>query len=91
VFDQAIYAKAQKIRWQNYDLQQLLVVRLGEFHTTKSYLANIGKRFQDSRPEDILIEAEIVTPGSLNGMLSGHHYNRSKRAHKLMFEALQLL
>jgi len=91
VFDQAIYAKAQQIRWQNYDLQQRLVVRFGEFHTTMSYLAIIGKRFQDSGLEDILIEAEIVAPGSLNGVLSDHHYNRSMRAHKLMFEALQRL
>ena len=54
-------------------------------------MAVIGKRFQDSGFQDILVESEIVATGSLNGVMSGHHYNRSIRAHKLMFEALQRL
>ena len=37
----------------------------------------IGKRFQYSGFEDILIEADIVAPGYINGILSRHHYNIS--------------
>ena len=37
--------------------------------------------------EDILIEADIVVPGSLNGILSGHHYNIIIMANKMMYEA----
>ena len=88
VMDQAIYAKAQQIRWQNDSLLDRLVIRLGDFHTTMAYMATIGKRFQNSGLEDILIEAEVAAQGSISGVLSGHHYNRSVRAHKLMFEAL---
>ena len=51
-------------------------------------LGTIGKRFQDSGLEDILIEADIVAPGSINGILNGHHYNRSIRANKMMYEVL---
>ena len=91
VFDQAIYAKAQQIRWQNPVFKRRLVIRLGEFHTAMSFLSTIGKRFQDSGLEDILIESDIVAPGSMNGVMSGRHYNRSVRAHKLMFDALQCL
>ena len=54
-----------------------------------SFLSTIGKCFQDSGLEDILIESDIVAPGSMNGVMSGRHYNRSVRAHKLMFDALQ--
>ena len=53
-----------------------------------AYLGTIGKRFQDSGLGDILIEADIVAPGSIKGILSGHHYNRSIRANKMMYEAL---
>ena len=88
VMDQAIYAKAQQIRWENDSFKDRLVVRLGDFHTAMAYMAIIGKRFQNSGLEDILIEAEVVAQGSVSGVLSGHHYNRSVRAHKFMFEAL---
>ena len=32
-----------------------------------------------------MIESEIVAPGSLKGVLSGKHYNRCIRAHKMIF------
>lgn len=91
VFDQAIYSKAQQIRWKDQMLSQRLVPRLGEFHTAMSFLGVIGKRFKDSGLQDILIESGTVAEGSMNGVLNGHHYNRCIRAHKLLFEALQRL
>lgn len=91
VFDQAIYSKAQQLRWTDKNIEQRLVLRLGEFHTVMSYLSAIGKRFKMSGLEDILIEANVVAPGSMNGVLSGHMYNRSIRAHKQLFEALSRL
>lgn len=89
--DQAIYSKAQHIRWQDDTFQKRLVLRLGEFHTTMAFLAVIGKRFRDAGLEDILIESGVVAHNSVGGVISGHHYNRSIRAHKLMAEALQRL
>ncbi|XP_034096209.1 uncharacterized protein LOC117562482 [Gymnodraco acuticeps] len=89
VFDQAIYAKAQQIRWKDVEFTKRLVIRLGEFHTCMSYLSILGKRFGDAGLQDILIESEVVAPGSINGVLNGHHYNRSMRAHKLLYESLQ--
>lgn len=64
---QAIYAKDQAIHWGDPDLRQKLVVRLGEFHTVMSFLGMIGKRFQSSGLEDILIESGVVAPGSIRG------------------------
>lgn len=88
VFDQAIYSKAQQIRWCNPEMQQKLVLRLGEFHTVMCFLSTIGKRFAMSGLEDILVESEVVAQGSIKGILNGHMYNRSVRSHKLLFEAL---
>ena len=89
VFDQAIYAKVQEIRWLDETLLRRTVVRLGEFHTMMSFLSIIGKRFKDAGLTDILIESQVVAEGSINGVISGHHYNRSIRSHKLLYEALQ--
>lgn len=91
VFDQAIYAKAQIIRWKDPVLTSKLVIRLGEFHTTMSYLGILGKRFGIAGLQDIVVEAGIVAVGSINGVLSAKHYNWAMRAHKLMFEALERL
>ena len=42
VADQAIYAKAQQLRWQVDECKQRLVLRLGEFHTLMSFISAIG-------------------------------------------------
>ena len=60
VFDQAIYAKAQQLLWQDPLLQHRLVIRLGEFHSCMSFLAVIGKRFGDAGLQDVLIESGLV-------------------------------
>ncbi|CAB4004680.1 Hypothetical predicted protein [Paramuricea clavata] len=73
VFDLAIYAKVQEIRWADQHLQEKLVVRLGEFHACMSFMSVIGKRYGDAGLSDILIEAGVVAEGSLNGVISGHH------------------
>lgn len=38
-----------------------------------------------------MIESEIVAIGSVKGVLSGKHYNRSIRAHKIIYEAMERL
>ena len=93
VFDQAIYAKAQKIIWGDNDdeLKKRLVVRLGSFHTKMSYLACIGQRYKDAGLSDIFVESGLVVSGSLAGVMNGKHYNRGVRAHKLASEAFQRL
>ena len=65
-----------------------LVIRLGAFHTAMSFLGCIGKRFGDAGLQDVLIESEVVAIGSMNGVISGKHYNRAVRSNKLMSDAL---
>ena len=91
VFDLAIYAKIQQIRWGNDVLKERFVVRLGEFHAAMSFLSVIGKRFGEAGLKDIVIESGIVAEGSINGVLSGHHYNRSINTMKVMYEAMERL
>ena len=46
---------------------------------------------QGSGFEDIVIEAGICASGSLKKVMSGKHYNRALRVHKLMLEGLERL
>ena len=87
VMDQAIYSKAQRIWWQNDSFNEILVIRVGDFHTSMAYPRTIGKRFQDSGFEDILIEADIVAQDYINGILIGHHCHII-RVNKMIYEAL---
>lgn len=83
VLDQAIYAKALEVIWQNQEQFRRLVVRLGSFHTICAFLAAIGKRFGDAGLADILVESGIVGSGSVAGVLEGRQYNRAVRTHKV--------
>ena len=38
-----------------------------------------------------MIESGLVAQSSLNGVMNGHHHNRSMRAHKITYEALRRL
>lgn len=38
-----------------------------------------------------MVESEVVAPGSVDAVLSGKHYNRAIRCHKIVFEAMQRL
>ena len=88
VCDQALYSKVQEIRWREEgDFLNKIVVRLGEFHTCMSFLSIIGKRFSDAGLKDVMVDSGIIAEGSLSGVLSGHHYNRSVRSHKLICDA----
>ena len=48
VFDEAIYAKAQMIRWANEGFMKRLVIRLCDFHIVMSFCSAIGKIFKDA-------------------------------------------
>lgn len=39
----------------------------------------------------MFIESGVVSEGSIKGVMSGKHYNRAVRSHKIIYEALQRL
>lgn len=91
VCDQAIYSKAQQIRWKDDHLMARTVIRMGKFHTSMNFLASLGKRFRYVGLQDIIIESGLVAEGSANGVLCGRQYNRSIRMHKIVSEAMEHL
>ena len=88
VLDQAIYAKALEILRRHQEEFSSVVLRMGSFHFTCVFLTVIGKRFAGSGLRDLLLESGVIAEGSVDGVLSGKHYNRGVRAHNLLTEAL---
>ena len=87
-FDLAIYVKAKEIQWRNHSKFSNMVIRLGGFHIALNYLAVLGKRFENSGIEDLLIESGVYGSNSASALLYGKHYSRGIRAHKLVIEAM---
>ena len=90
-FDEAIYCKAKEIQWRCPEEFSDLVLRLGGFHMVLVFLASIGKLYQSSGLEDILIESDTYGATTVDQFLKGKSYNRGVRAHKLVLEALSRL
>ena len=47
VFDEAVHAKVQQVRWKEDIFRNRFVVRLGEFRTIMTYLSAMSKIFED--------------------------------------------
>ena len=90
-FDLGIAQKSFNIVWQNHQKFGKVIIRIGEFHTICSLFGAIGKHVKGSGFEDIIIEAGVCASGSLQKVMSGKHYNRALRVHKLMLEVLERL
>ena len=63
----------------------------GRFHTPCMLLGVIGKRFADAGLRDLMVEAGIVSNGSVASVIEGKKYNQGKRAHKVVAEAMSQL
>lgn len=91
VFDQAIYAKAQQIIWQNPVEFQRIVLRLGAFHTACTLLSILGKRFGNAGLADVVVESRVTGSGSVQVLLEGRYFNGAVRVRKLVSESLEQL
>ena len=68
-----------------------VVLHLGDFHYMKEIFTIIGNLVSGSGFEDIVFQAGMCSSGSLNGVLSGSHYNRGWTIHSVLSESLERL
>ena len=87
-FDEAIYCKAKEIQWQRTDEFSDTILRLGGFHTVLNFMAVIGKRYEDSGLEDLLIESGLYGSNTVKRIVEGKVYSKGIRAMKQVTEAL---
>ena len=80
--------KAYHVIWSNPNLWSDIIIHLGDFHPINAYFGAIGTFVSGSSFEDILFQVGLCSAGSLNGLLSGKHYNRCWLLHESFSEAL---
>ena len=80
--------KVYHVIWNNPNLWSDIIIQLGDFHAIIVYFEAIGRFVSGSGFEDILFQAGLCSTGSLNGLLSGKHYNCCWLLHESFSEAL---
>ncbi|CAB4021897.1 Hypothetical predicted protein [Paramuricea clavata] len=73
-FDLAIYAKAKQIQWKFPEEFSDTVIRMGGFHIALNFLAVLGKKYQNSGLEDVLIESGAYGSGSVMALMKRKSY-----------------
>ena len=90
-YDLAIAKPASQIQVTESPLFDNVFIMFGAFHIMMCFFSCIGYYIDGSGGETILLDSEVLAAGSLNGFLSGKHYNRCKRIHVLLAAAFQKL
>ncbi|KAL5022875.1 hypothetical protein ScPMuIL_002030 [Solemya velum] len=90
-FDLGVCMKAYPLVWNNAERYRKHIIMIGTFHLICAYLKMVGKKMAGSGFSDILLEAGLITSGSIEGVLKGKHYERAMNCHKVMFEGLEPL
>ena len=81
-YDLAIAKPALQIQATESPRFDNLFIAFGPFHFCLAYFGAIGHFIENSGGPEILTESDVLAPGSLNGFISGRHYNRYVRTIK---------
>lgn len=90
-FDLGACMKALPLVWGNMQRYKDHIIMIGTFHLACAYMKMLGKKMEGSGFSDILLEAGLITSGSLKGVTSGTNYSRSLHCHKVLVESLERL
>ena len=90
-FDLGVCMKAYPLVWKNPERYKDHIIMIGSFHVVCAYLKMVGKKMDGSGLSDVLLEAGLMTSGSVQAVLSGKQYNRGITCHKILLEALERL
>ena len=90
-FDIGAAINAHKVLWNYPERFKNIIIHLGDFHFMIEIFAVLGKLVCGSGFKDVVFQTGICSSGSLNGVLSGSHYNRCWTVHSIFTEALERL
>ena len=68
-----------------------LFIHLGSFHIMMAYFKAIGKFIDECGLTYLMVQSGLLAAGSVNGFISGKHFNRCKRLHPLVAVGLRTL
>ena len=89
-FDLQLYSKCIQLQARE-EINSTFVFRMGELHVVFAFLKCIGKYIDNSRLDDIFIEAKIYGPSTMEKMKGGNHMKRSFEAYLTLYIALYQL
>lgn len=90
-YDLAIAKVAYQIQSTEKPEFDNLFIHLGGFHIMMAYFKALGKFIDECGLSHIMVESGLLASGSVNGFLSGKHFNRCKRLHPLVAVGLETL
>ncbi|MCG7882443.1 MAG: hypothetical protein JAY96_12745 [Candidatus Thiodiazotropha endolucinida] len=90
-FDLGVCMKAFPLIWNNPQKYANHIVMIGTFHLVCAYLKMLGKKMAGSGLSDVMLEAGLIGTGSIQGVLTGKHYERAMHCHKIVLESLERL
>ena len=79
--------KANPIIWKNPEFYDDHIVMIGSFHLICAHLKMIGKKMNESGLADVLLEAGVISVGSMNGVMSGKNCSCAINCTKLWLKA----
>jgi len=90
-FDLGVCMKAYPLVWNSPQNHEKHIILVGTFHLVCAHMKMIGKKMVGTGLGDALVEAGLISGGSLDGVISGKHYNRALHCQKAMLECLKRL
>ena len=90
-YDLAIAKPAKQIQQSEAPLYDNIFVCFSPFHILLAYFGSLGYIIDESGGPHILTDTEVLAAGSMNGFLSGKHFNRCKRLHPMLSQAFHVL
>ncbi|KYN03439.1 hypothetical protein ALC62_05715 [Cyphomyrmex costatus] len=90
-YDLAIAKIALQIQSTEKGLFDILFIHLGAFHIMMAFFKAVGKFIDYCGLSVIMVNAEMIANGSVNGFITGKHFNRCKRLHPMITLALKMI
>ena len=75
-FDVDVAIKAHHVIWNCQEKWENVIIHLSDFHGFLAFFGIIGKYIKSNGFEDVVYQANRCSPGSLNAVLTGKHYNQ---------------
>lgn len=90
-YDLDVAKRALKLQTTEAPKFDDVFVMFGAFHLEMCLFKAIGKAIKESGIAEMLVEAEVLASGSLNGFIECKNFNRCKRLHPMLALALEIL
>lgn len=89
--DLAIYKVANQIISTEAPKFNNIFSHLGRFHIMMAFFKAVGKFIDNCGITNIMIDCDLLATGSVNGFISGKHFNRCKRLLPIASIVFQIL